>query len=176
MKRTGYHFVCRFGPCTGGAPGGSRAGYTLLDFMIVVALIVVVGMVAIPNIVGKMPEFRLDGAAGAVNAELRAARMLARSGGRDVEVSVDGGGGTLSVQSDRNGNGTIEADEVSVLDLSQYHGVSIGASASNGVFNARGTFTCTGGNMKISLTSSQGDAQYVYVFAGGIVERTGQSL
>jgi prepilin-type N-terminal cleavage/methylation domain-containing protein len=154
----------------------STDGFTLLEMVIVISLIALVASIAIPNMVGKMPKIRLRGAAGAMASELRAARMLARSAGRPVTVVLNSSKPSLTVQTDKNGNGTFEDDETSRLDLSSYTGIAVSSSVSNGVFDTRGMFICGDGRWKITCSTDSGLEEYVYVFAGGFMEQSVDSL
>jgi len=153
-----------------------KRGFTLLDMAIAIALIVMIGAIALPNMVSRMPELRLRGATGAMVAEFRAARMMARGTGRPVTILLDQSTPSLRVKIDRNGNGTYESNETTLLDMSGYSGVTVNSSVTNGVFDTRGVFTCSGGRWKIKLSTASGREEYVYVFAGGFIERSEDSL
>lgn len=152
------------------------SAFTLLELAIVVGIIVIVGLITFPNVVGRMPHYRLDGAESAVFAELRRARMRAVSESQPVQVAVSPGDGLVTIRSDSNGNGTYEDTETTTVDINRFTGVSIGASPTNGSFSARGAFNCASGAWKLNLSSEKAGDCYVYVFPGGQVERTDEEL
>ena len=150
----------------------SRAGFTLLDVMIVVAIIGVVGAVAMPGVRSKLPAYRLDKAASAVVSELHVGRVRSRSRNLPVEVEIDDNALALHMKMDLNGNGLFDAGETATLDLSSIKGLSLDPTVATGSFSPRGTFSCTGGTMRIGVTVAGGGTEYVYVFGGGQVHRS----
>jgi Tfp pilus assembly protein FimT len=143
---------------------------------IVLFLVVVLASIAIPNMIAKIPERRMHAAASDVASELRAARVLARSVGRPVAVVLDSSTPSISMRTDSNGNGTYEGHEVSLLDLSNYAGVTASSSVSNGVFDTRGMFSCGDGRWKLIFSTDSGLEEYVYVFPAGFTEQSKNSL
>ena len=153
-----------------------KSGFSLVEILICVGIMALVGIIMLPSIRGKVPLHHLDGAVSSVVAELRAARTQAVSESRPVEAEVDGDLGTLTVKTDRNGNGYYETGEKSVLDLSKYKGVSIEAATPTGIFRPRGSFYCPDGFWKITVSSTRAGKRFVYVFAGGQVEQSEEPL
>ncbi len=153
-----------------------RSGFTLVDLMIAVTVMGLIAFMAMPAIVKKMPERRLEGAVSAVVAQLRTAREQARSESRAVVVEIDARARCVTLKSDRNGNNVYETDETTALDLQSFTGVEIFANATNGVFHARGEFHCNASSLKIVLKAGNAGERFVYVFPGGHVESSRDSL
>ena len=162
---------------TASRTGGDRpAGFTLLEIMIVVAIMALAALVAGPSVVRRVPYYRLNGAVSSVLAELRAARMAAVSEDRRVEVALDSANRLLFVRIDRNENDVYDADEVVTLTIGDSDKISVSAGVTNGVFSPRGDFECQEGFWKITVASQGADEKFVYVFQSGQVQETDESL
>ena len=157
--------------------GGDRpAGFTLLEIMIVVAIMALVALMAGPSVLNRVPYYRLDSAVSSVLAELRAARMAALSEDRRVEVALDSPNRLLVVQIDRNENDAYEVDEIVTLHIGESDKISVSAAVTNGTFTPRGDFECDEGFWKITVDSEGAGQKYVYVFRSGKVEEADESL
>lgn len=156
--------------------GGRLSGFTLLEIMIVVAIVALVALMAGPSVIKRVPYYRLNSAVSSVLAELRAAKMAALSEDRQVEVSLDAPGRLLFVQIDRNENDVYEADEIVSLKIGESDKISVSAAVTNGTFTPRGDFECDEGFWKITVDSQGAGHTYVYVFRSGKVEETDESL
>jgi Tfp pilus assembly protein FimT len=151
-------------------------GYSLIEILIVVSLILLAGLILVPGIRSHVPRYNLDGAVSALVAELRAARVQASSEARPVVVDLNPKTLTLTIKIDRNGNHMYESDETSTLNLSDYKGLTLNANSVNGTFMPRGMFRSPTGFWKIDLKSSDGEAKFIYVFAGGQIQSSDTSL
>jgi len=66
---------------------GRKDGFTILELMIVVSIIVVMSAIAVPNFTNWAPKFRLWSATDDIVKHLMLARMSAISQNRDVVVT-----------------------------------------------------------------------------------------
>ncbi len=143
-----------------------QSGFTLIELMILIAIMGIFAGIAIPNFLSYLPKSRLNGAARQVMGDLMAARMKAVSQNTMVTVAWDS-----------NHEYKIGGDPP--IDIwSNYHDVTIG-SVSGGSFSSnsfssinflsRGTMQPGGGS--IGLTNSV-DSKEVTVSIAGRVKIT----
>lgn len=64
-------------------------GFTLVELMIVVAVIGILAMITAPNLVNGLPAYRIKAAVRDCTSQLRNARSIAINDKRDVVVSFD---------------------------------------------------------------------------------------
>ena len=67
-----------------------QAGFTMLELMIVIAVIAILTAIAVPNIIDWLPNYRLKSAARDLLSNMQKARMEAVSRNTDVVVTFDG--------------------------------------------------------------------------------------
>jgi len=137
-----------------------KAGFTLVELMIVIAIMAILAGIAAPNFQAYMAQRRLNGAARQVMTDLMAARMKAVSLNQKVKVSFTSDH-EYEIWNDADGNGTVADDEGDDTERDihpDYHDVTFSASA-DPVFQPRGTATYS----KITLTSASGPKKYVKV-------------
>lgn len=142
-------------------------GFTLVELMIVVAIMGILTMIAIPSYQIYMGKSRLNGAARMVMSDLMAARMKAVSLNQKVKVSF--GGNVYQIWNDADRNGTVadnEGDDIEKNIHPDYYDVTFSTAAP--VFLPRGT-VLPGSNGIITLTNSSG-AKYVKVASTGRVK------
>jgi type II secretion system protein H len=154
----------------------SQAGFTMIDIMLIVVIMGVVLAFAVPGLRRSRSNFRLDEAVSTVVAELRASRTYARSESRPVVIDLDSSARTLTVKIDRNDDGTFASGEQSVVNISSANGITVSTPVTTGTFSPRGSFNCAQSVWKITVASTSAGTEYVYAFAGGLIERSEESL
>ena len=135
-------------------------GFTLVEMMIVVAVMGILAGIAAPNFQTYMAQRRLNGAARQVMTDLMEARMKAVSLNQKVKVSF-GSNHIYQIWNDADGNGTVAYDEGDDIERDihpDYYDVTFSASA-DPVFQTRGTATYS----EVTLTSDSGPKKYVKV-------------
>jgi len=144
----------------------AKKGFTLIELMIVIAIIGILAGILAPNLKNYMAQRRLNGAARQVMGDLMAARMKAVSLNQRVKVSfIDSH--QYEIWNDANSDGTVDNDEGDDIakDIHQdYHDVTFSATA-NPVFQPRGTVSP---GTTVTLTNSSG-SRYVKVAIAGRV-------
>ena len=154
----------------------STVGFTIIELMTAIAVMAVMLLVAIPNILGRMPQYRVDAYTSALYSELRSARSAAVSEARPAQVSLDTNLLTATVSIDRNANGSYETDECVTVPLGDSQDVMIAAGAPSGTFDSRGMFSCAAGYWSIKCAAKNADTRYIYVFQGGQVQKSDEEL
>ncbi len=94
-------------------PRPTHSGYSLLELMVALGIILLMGSVALPNIIGYRQEAALLGAAQGFKAEFMRARSVAtmKNTQTAIRFEIDTAGRTLySTYIDGNFNGVLTAD------------------------------------------------------------------
>ena len=152
--------------------GHLKQAFTLLEMVIVVALISVITAIAVSNIVGRMPTYRLEQASWRITSDLRAARMNAVSKSTDVVVTFDTSAKSYTIWTDADKDGAVDSGEQVTKSLSDIAGITLYTYPSTGTFKPQGTFSSTYYYWYISVNTSAG-YRYVYVFPSGQVDPYG---
>ena len=122
-----------------------QSGFTLIEMMIVIAILGIFAGIAIPNYLSYMPKHRLNGAARQVMGDLMLARMQAVSQNNEFMVFFD-----LSINNheytildDDNNDGNIDVGEwTQTKDIqSEYSNVTFSNVTADPIFRPRGTAT-----------------------------------
>jgi type IV fimbrial biogenesis protein FimT len=140
-------------------------GFTLLEMMIVIAVMAILAAIAAPNFTSYMAHRRLNGAARQVMTDLMEARMKAVSQNNRFKVFFSEDGHRYTILDDSNNNNTEDSDETSTTkDIHDaYHDVTFSATA-DPIFYPRGTAYGT----TVTLTNSSGSKSVSVATAGRV--------
>ncbi|OPY11067.1 MAG: Fimbrial protein precursor [Syntrophus sp. PtaB.Bin001] len=147
----------------------SAKGFTLVEMIIVIAIMAILAAVAAPNFQEYMIQRRLNGSARVIMSELMNARMQAVSQNNRVIVSLESNH-SYRVVRDLNNNGVVDGGETGTLvDIHQdYPDVNFapGVVGYNPIFNTNGTAV----NGSIVLTNTSGNQVNVTITTAGRVK------
>lgn len=115
-----------------------HAGFTLIEILIVIAVIGMLSAVAIPTYSQQLPKYRLNGAARLVMSDLVVARQRAISQMQKVQV-LFAAEHAYTLWTDSNDNGAIDSGETTTQALQAY-GVTLAAN-NNPTFYPHGMVT-----------------------------------
>ena len=147
----------------------NKTGFSLLELMIVLAIMGILSAIAAPNFMHYMAERRLSGAARMVMSDLMAARQKAVSQNNNFKVFFNASNHQYTILDDDDNDGTADTGEATeVRDIqTDYYDVTLSASA-NPIFTPRGTST---NGTKVTLSSTKtGVSKYVRVAWTGRVK------
>jgi len=123
-----------------------QRGFTLVELMVVIAIVGIMATIAIPNIIGQKPRRNLKDAGMALISTMQRAKMEAIKNNRNISIAftnspvVEGGG--YIVFRDDNGNRVQDGGEVTLWSNPMPPGCRLfGASFGGGVgvgYNSRG--------------------------------------
>lgn len=142
----------------------SISGFTLIEVMIVIALISILAAIAAPNFRNYMIQRRLNGAARQVMSDLMFARMQAVSKDKNFQVTFSGTSYTIV---------DVATGETVVTKNIQtdYYDVSL-SSNNNPIFLPRGTATSL---PTITLTNAGGSKSVCVALTGRVKVVAGNS-
>lgn len=140
----------------------SKKGFTILELMIVIAVMGIMATIAIPSYQTFMAQRRLNGAARLVMSDLMAARMQAVSKNNEFRLFFVSNNPSYQILDDANNNGAINTGETVVVKNIQtdYTGVTIANATANPIFYPRGTSNGT----TVTISNVRG-SKYVIVAA-----------
>ena len=135
-------------------PINKSTGFTLLELMIIIAVMGVLSAIAIPSFMSLLPGMRLNGAARQIMGDLMAARMKAVKENNEYKVFFNSpSANQYQILDDDNNDGIADAGEAITTKNIQDNYVDVSLSASSDpIFYPRGTGptpSCT-----ITVTSS----------------------
>lgn len=141
-------------------------GFTLIELMVVIAVLAILAGIAAPNFQTYMAQRRLNGAARQVMSDLMKARMEAVSLNHRVKVFFYSDH-QYKICDDANSDGTVDDGEgnVQIRDIHpDYHDVTLSASA-NPVFRPRGT---AAGMCTVTLSNFRGSRKVTVAITGRV--------
>jgi type IV fimbrial biogenesis protein FimT len=144
-----------------------QSGFTLIELIIIIAVMGIFAAIAIPNFLSYMPRHRLNGAARQVMGDLMAARMKAVKLNHSVKVFFYSNQYKICDDADNNGTVTDGEGDVQLRDVqSEYSDVTFDLdNTADPVFSSRGTAN----NRKVTLQNSSG-AKSITIRLTGVVK------
>ena len=136
-----------------------RRGFTLLEIMIVLAIVGILAMVSIPNFQGWINHMRFTGFLRDVYSEFQDGRMRAKSTGFAHEVVVDPTANTVFLRR------ITDTGNVAVRSMVSAPANCDIISGTNVVFNTNGTAS-SAGNVRIVSTKVAADNSLITVTLG----------
>ncbi|NNF98470.1 MAG: prepilin-type N-terminal cleavage/methylation domain-containing protein [Desulfobacteraceae bacterium] len=159
----------------------NTSGFSLMEMMVVVAIVAITSAIAIPNLIGRLPAYRLSSASSDVLSVLQNARLRAVKEFANVVVDFDVPNNKYKVFLDngRGGgtayNGEQDGTELTLMEKTVPNGVTIhsaGFSSQQRIeFNSQGGLyrsknSYMGGN--VELKSSAGETKKIIVNIAGL--------
>lgn len=134
-------------------------GFTLVEIMITVLLVMIVGGFSLLSVQRIMPNIRTDRASSRLAFQLQLARSEAIANNQTVFITLNPSTNRLVVWVDANRDGIRDAGEVTEVVLAEPHLVSLTSEWESGMFNAFGQFITVPGQREMKTVTTEVQAQ-----------------
>jgi type II secretion system protein H len=142
------------------------SGFTLMELMIVIAIIAIMSSIAIPNFIGWLPERRLDAGAQDILQGLQKSKSKAIMTNRNVIVTFDAAANSFIAFVDEDASNDQSAGDLTIANRNMPAGIDlVGTNFGNTVtFDNRGIPTTSG---VITLQNNKGNGQTIQLYLSG---------
>lgn len=152
----------------------NNSGFTLIELAVVIAIVGILAGIAVPNLVGWLPKYRLSSSADDIQSLVQNARLRAVKENAHVAVLLDpdndGLGGDYLAFVDADTDWNLDAGEVVVMRGEVSSGIRItGTGYANDRFSFNSRGLCLEGSGSITLRNNSGKTKSVDI------EMTGSS-
>ena len=135
-------------------PMRKDSGFTFFELMFIMAIVAILASIAVPNLVGWLPNYRMRSASQELISILRLAKIRAVRENANVVVAFDFTNDSYMAFVDNGaaaGNGLREADELILKNVQLPAGIDLqnAGLGARVAFNRRG-FPDTGGNIIVT--------------------------
>ena len=145
-----------------------NSGFTLLELMVVIAIVAIMVAIATPNYISWLPDRRLAAGAQDVLQGLQKSRSRAIVANRRVVVSFNPGTDSFSAFVDDDASGALDAGELTVVTRNMPAGIDLvntGFAGDSVTFDNRGIPVTAVGT--VLLRNSKGNTETVEIFLSG---------
>ncbi len=140
-----------------------QRAFTLVEMSIAVALFGLILLMTIPNVVARLPIYRLDSAADRIMIHLHGARMRAMSEGQYVAFRFESGAKVYSFWATPDRSGASAGGPIDEHRISDLKGVAFQCYPEQGLFRPSGIFSPIG--------SVSGQIFWIWIYADGTHEQ-----
>jgi type II secretion system protein H len=137
-------------------------GFTIIELLIIVAILAILAAISVPNIYSWLPTYRLNIVARQIASDLQQARLLAVSQNQNVTVDFTDGVPIIY---------QIIARKTIIRDLTEYSSTSKGitqfSSTTDPIFTPLGTAIA---GISITIKNSRNETKTITVNTGGRIK------
>ena len=143
-----------------------NSGFTLMELMIVIAIIAIMASIAIPNFIGWLPDRRLDAGAQDILQGLQKSRSKAIMTNRNVIVNFNAGADSFIAFVDEDASNDQSAGDLTIVNRNMPAGVDLGNPTFGNTltFNNRGMPSASG---TVTLQKTKGNSQAIELYLSG---------
>lgn len=138
----------------------AKAGFTLLETAVVLAVFGILVIIAAPNLAGYVRSTKVDQALNELTGDVAYTRMLAIRSGRSATLTVQASGMAYKIETTHQATPTTTRIAKQVNLANDYHGVSLAPAAMVLTFNSRGLLVPPPDD-PISITAQHGSSSAV---------------